>query len=184
MSMYNICIIGGPKTAGKSTVLKNLDRECYEIHTGSFLYELAKERYDVDDREKVLDNGLPIRVGDDFIYEIHEKVRENNVTIDTHFYVHGYLGIPKKSLEKLNNGYSIKLVHLTNDLDTLLKRRHEKGYDTDLEEVINDKYGNHQAFDVYKEVLAKNNRLDCLEIKNDSLEETLEKIEGMFENDI
>lgn len=98
-------IVMGLPGAGKSTVLKGVEGEVKQVNYGTLMFEIAKEKFGVEDRDRM--RKLPVENQKEVQAEVAQRLsNEGGKTIlDTHCSIKtkkGYLpGLPFELLSKL-----------------------------------------------------------------------------------
>lgn len=179
-------MIGGPRAVGKSTVLDNIDVDHDVINTGEYIYEVGKEIKDVESKQELLNNKLPEEVGERFVESLYKDIKKRDgVILDTHFYNDGFLGISEENLEYMGDKYEdieIYLINLTSSLESLRERRRNRGLDDSPSKVKDDREGNLNGFEEYRDILLEDED-KYISIVDENLEETVEKVEEFIRND-
>ncbi len=178
-------LVGGPRAIGKSTLLKKAKIDYDIINTGKYLQRLGKEFYGIEDREKILNNGLPKDLGKKFVEEIYEEIKKREgLVLDTHFYNKGFLGIPRENLNYMKESYKdikIHLIGISCGIKSLMNRREKRGISKNNLETIDDLYGNFTAQKIYHEILLDEKGQTTI-LFNQDLDKTIEDLEKFINN--
>ncbi len=116
-------IVMGLPGAGKTTILKNLNCKLPVVSYGTLMFEVAKERWNLSNRDELRKMPLPQqKEAQKLAYEKLAKM--GKIILDTHCSINtpnGYLpGLPFENLSKLSVD---ALVLITADLEEIKERR-------------------------------------------------------------
>ena len=179
----SVYIIGGPRAAGKSTLLDRADTDTAVLNTENHLYQIVSEKKNIRNKEQLLEEGVSEETGRKLVDRIYDECRGRDMILDTYFYRKGYLGLPRKNIEYIKEKFEdteFYIAHITCDMKPLMDRREKRELDSRFRKAFDDKQGNDYGFKIYREILQKDPR-KSFTLNNYDIDESVELIEKFLD---